>query len=153
MDRYYSKYEYAVKRPEPKRGKGWIWLGLLLVIGVASFLTYQHVKANPNAGAPSFVSGIKNWFAKTNRHQPAEATKKSEVAENPDDASQIHFEFYKTLPTAQVPVPDTSEEKEAKVVKANPTPKKKVEIANAAELERELSMAAGELQNESEKRK
>lgn len=143
MNKQYSKYGYAVKRQPEKKSRGWVWLGLLLVAVVSGFFVYQHqTTANASFGGLQFVSGMKTWFAKRHEHlQQGIIKSKHRVTEAAvEEVPPIHFEFYKALPNSQVPLPEARVEKEAKVS----APKKKVEIANADELEQELSEAANQ---------
>lgn len=141
MNRQYSRYDYTQKKVPVKNGQRLIWrLAILLGIGLAGFFAYQHYHRTPDAvGQLPFVSGIKSWFAKRHEHLQQGIIKVKQRTHEAlaEEAPPIHFEFYKTLPQSQVLLPEIHAEN----APSSTSGKKKIEIANADELERDLSSA------------
>lgn len=91
----------------------------------------------------NYYSKITTWITERHTHLDKKVNhSKRVVAANQDDTeSQIHFEFYTALPNMNVTQLNSVIKKDTKASTAST---RKVEIANADELEDELSTAVKE---------
>lgn len=142
-----SKKKFATRRTQSSIKWSWVAFFLIFLITVvgASVLVFQyrhHPENFPKLNA--YFEQVNGWLAEHKSHLHQKVIKVKQVATNDDGEKQIHFEFYTTLPNAQMRVAesvdvDTPTEAPAKTSRPKMAKSKSPSIINADELEREFS--------------
>lgn len=123
MDRHYSKKHFVNKRAQQKSRFRWLLLLSVLAVLVGGVAFLKSKTLSP------YYAKITHWASeqRTQISKSVEKTKQAVTAKN-DVPPEVHFEFYTALPNMQVPVPKPAT----------------VEIANADDLEKQLSEAVNQ---------
>lgn len=110
----------------------WVLLAVCLLAIGGVVWKYRTVVVN-------YYSELLTWAVKQRKHLASEVKLAEHPAAQEAVEQQIHFEFYTALPNMQVQV--SQHEQEPSLSSVPPAKQQGIQIANAEDLERELSEA------------
>jgi len=128
---------------------GKFYLSMLIVIGMGFVLFYYFGKKESLTSLTTYLSSYIDNASKTQHLAKNSLIKQKTMANNLGDRPEIHFEFYETLPNMKMEIAKSEE----KINNIKPMLKKSISIANAEELERELSKHMTQIKSESKKKR
>jgi len=139
VKRHAKKYRAAKRTPTRLH---WRWVVLLLVFVVCLIFLFSPYSASMTITwhrlADNYLLPLKQWLKSHHASAPTRIATVNKSRETHEAEPEIHFEFYTTLPNMQMPA--AMAEKSVEKV----SPSKKIAIADAKELERELVQAKQE---------
>jgi hypothetical protein len=114
-----TQYDTRIERGTKKKRR-WVLVFLLLVIGLGIWGVKTIMPENS-------LTNFKSWLSEGQKHLASDITKVKQLTAENQAPTEIHFEFYSTLPNMQMNVKESAE-----------VAVKKPNIFDAAKLQRSL---------------